>query len=551
MLKKLRKLNKSIVFKSLAGTTLLIAIFSVIVCAVGYHGYYNNMMNQYSDAAFTTAKMASIILDYGGIEEILKIDTDSDDYFDVLLNFLFLCESSEMTFIYLIVPDTSDYGHITFVVSVKNSGYDFEEYPPGYVRETTNDEYREKYRRLMEGESEKELVVREKGHIQTNPHITAMIPIKSDNNKTAAILCVQRQLDEVYNMAGNYVRSVILVLIILAVYVMIAQGFFLHSLLLRPVKKITNEAGRFAKESKPPKYKLTDTIRAKDEIGSLAGSIDSMELQIFNYMEDMKKITAEKERINLELSLAARIQADMLPNSFPPFPTRKEFDIFASMEPARTVGGDFYDFFLVDDDHLCIMIADVSGKGIPAALFMMASKIVLTDNAKAGKSPAEILECTNETVCERNREDMFVTVWLGILEISTGRLTASNAGHEYPIIMQSGEKFALYEDKHGIIVGGLDGIKYKDYELALKPGSKLFLYTDGVTEATDSGNNLFGTERLIKSLNDYREGTPQEILAGVHHDVDNFVKEAEQFDDLTMVCIEYNGALCEENNLIK
>ena len=254
-----------------------------------------------------------------------------------------------------------------------------------------------------------------------------------------------------------------------------------------------------------------------------------------------EKQQKEASRIETELTMASSIQADMLPNIYPAFPERPEFDIFASMDPAKEVGGDFYDFFLIDDDHLCMVMADVSGKGVPAALFMMASKIILANNAMMGKSPGQILTDTNAAICANNREEMFVTVWLGILEISTGKLTAANAGHEYPIVKYAGGNFALHKDKHGFVIGGMDGVKYKEYELRLTPGSKLFLYTDGVPEATNAGEELFGTERLLDALNVENTVTPEQILRNVRSSVDAFVKEAEQFDDLTMLCLEYKG----------
>ena len=231
----------------------------------------------------------------------------------------------------------------------------------------------------------------------------------------------------------------------------------------------------------------------------------------------------------------------MLPNIFPPFPDRTEFDIYASMDPAKEVGGDFYDFFLVDDDHLCLVIADVSGKGIPAALFMMVSKIILANYAKMGKTPSEILTASNAAICSTNREDMFVTVWLGILEISTGSLTAANAGHEYPVLMKPDGIFELYKDKHEFVIGGIEGLRYKEYTIDIKPGSKLFLYTDGVTDAADSEKQLFGTERMVHALNEKSDGSPQEILNTVRSSVNAFVKNTEQFDDLTMLCLEYKS----------
>ncbi len=246
-------------------------------------------------------------------------------------------------------------------------------------------------------------------------------------------------------------------------------------------------------------------------------------------------------RIEYELNLATRIQADMLPNIFPPFPDRTEFDIYAGMDPAKEVGGDFYDYLLIDDDHLFMTIADVSGKGVPAALFMMASKIILANNAMTGKSPAQILTDANNAICVGNKEEMFVTVWAGILEISTGKLTAANAGHEYPVIKKPDGSFELFKDKHGFVLGGIEGSVYKEYEITLKPGSKLFLYTDGVPEATDADGDLFGIDRMLAALNLSPDGEPESLLKNVRKAVDGFVKDAEQFDDLTMLCLEYKG----------
>ncbi len=209
------------------------------------------------------------------------------------------------------------------------------------------------------------------------------------------------------------------------------------------------------------------------------------------------------------------------------------------MDPAKEVGGDFYDFFMVDDDHLGMVMADVSGKGVPAALFMMSSKILLKNYVLMTKDPKSALEKTNYQICQNNREGMFVTVWLGILDLKTGILTAVNAGHEQPALKEPDGSFTLYKDKHGLIVGYMDMVKYRNYEVALKKGSKLFLYTDGVVEATNANEELFGTARMIEALCRAENDNPQEILAEVRKAVDGFVKDAPQFDDLTMLCLEY------------
>ena len=253
-----------------------------------------------------------------------------------------------------------------------------------------------------------------------------------------------------------------------------------------------------------------------------------------------QELTSKTARIETELKLAAQIQADALPCVFPAFPDRCEFELYASMDPAKEVGGDFYDYFLIDVDHLCLMIADVSGKGIPAALFMMASKAIIKSNAMTGESPAQILYNTNNALCSREQEDMFVTAWIGILEVSTGKLTAANGGHEYPALMKDGH-FDLYNDEHGMVVGAIGGIIYQDYEIQMKPGDKLFVYTDGVPEANNSERKMFGTERMVEALNENRDVTPEKMLQNMREAVDTFVGNAEQFDDLTMLCLEYKG----------
>ena len=540
--KEKKKVIKSIVFKSVISIVVLLTLFSVVISMIGYNGFTNALLDQYSEDAHFIAKIAaSACVDTTRMDNYAKSEGKTKEYLDAWYKMDKLCNSSGVTFIYVIRPDLKDYKHITFLFSTINEKSNYKCYNFGFVRDTTNDEYREKYKKLYDGLSEHEVVIRDQGYIETDPHITAMIPLKDENGKTTAILCVQRQMEDLVKVRNNYLFKVIGVLIITAILVIILQSIYLNIVFLKPVRKITKETSRFAKENKLAKQTLSKKIKNKDEIGELAASIDTMEEKIVNYVDDLTKITAEKERITTELALATKIQASMLPNIFPPFPDRTEFDIFASMDPAKEVGGDFYDFFLVDDDHLCIVMADVSGKGVPAALFMMSTKIIISNYAKMGKSPSEILSTANKAICSRNQEDMFVTVWLGILEVSTGKLTASNAGHEFPVLKQ-GDKFELFKDKHGFVLGGMDGMKYKEYEIELTPGSKLFLYTDGVPEATNSENELFGTERMIEALNIKPDTEPKEILQNVRSSVDSFVKDAEQFDDLTMLCMVYKGS---------
>ena len=537
----MKKPGESVVFKSIAGIILPLVLLSLIVGIVGYRSFTDGMLEIYEAGAVEIANTAAGAIDADRLDEYAASGGTTEAYQETWERLDALCNSSGVTFIYVIRPDLADYGHITFYFSTVNHETTYTIYDFGYHRETTNDDYRTKYRRLYEGVSDSEIVIRDRGYIETDAHITGMVPLKGKDGKIQGILCVQRQMENLSSVRNRFVRIVLLVLFLLVVIIIVAQHFYLRRVLLRPLQKITEESVRFAAEEVPSEKKLTDVVRNRDEIGKLAESIDHMEEQVTRYIAELTAATAEKERISTELSLATRIQSDMLPNVFPPFPDRTEFDIYASMDPAKEVGGDFYDFFLIDHDHLALVMADVSGKGVPAALFMMATKIMIKNIAMTGLSPREILETTNNRICQNNQEEMFVTVWLGILDLKTGELKAANAGHEYPVITRAEGKFELVRDKHGFVIGGMEGIRYKEYELKLEPGQEIFLYTDGVPEATNAGNELYGTERMMAVLNTCPGLEPEQVLANVKADVDRFVGTAPQFDDLTMLCVRYNG----------
>ena len=336
--------------------------------------------------------------------------------------------------------------------------------------------------------------------------------------------------------------AIVVLLIALAIYRLWLKGFMRQfNLLLKGIIRM-GEGELEPMASVPYTIQEFETMQQEIDRTSLAlnQQMDTIRRMEREQMEQENMIK-EQERIVKELSTARQIQKSVLPHIFPPFPDRAEIDLFATMDPAKDVGGDFYDFYFIDEDHLCLVIADVSGKGIPAALFMMLSKRILEDLARQEPTPSTILEKTNDLLCDNNQAEMFVTVWLGILEISTGKLTAANAGHEFPAICKKGGSFELYKDTHGFVVGGMEGVHYKGYDLQLNPGDKLFVYTDGVPEATDGSGEMFGTDRMITALRSCTDNTPEEILQGVKSAVDSFVGDAEQFDDLTMMCLEYKG----------
>ncbi|MCR5478356.1 MAG: SpoIIE family protein phosphatase [Ruminococcus sp.] len=346
---------------------------------------------------------------------------------------------------------------------------------------------------------------------------------------------INRNAQDAFDESSAWSKTTTMVMIALLLILGSASALWVASKIVKPVETMTNDIIDGGKTGKL--FEMKDIYKTNDEIEVLAQSFDDLTKKIVQYIKDITQITKEKERIGTELELARKIQADMLPNIYPAFPDRPEFDIYASMRPAKEVGGDFYDFYLIDKDHLGMVIADVSGKGVPAALFMMMSRILIKNYAMMGYSPAQVLEQTNNSICMNNKEDMFVTVWYGVLEISTGKITAANAGHEFPIIKKQGGKYELLQDEHGFVIGGMEGMKYKEYEIQLDSGEMLFLYTDGVPEATDGENNMYGTDRLLEAMNSKEHTDPLELLGSITDNVDQFVGEADRFDDMTMLAV--------------
>lgn len=339
----------------------------------------------------------------------------------------------------------------------------------------------------------------------------------------------------------------ILILITLGLDYLISRR--IRSTLVNPLIEINMAAWEYISDTGDPETHIKSShfqqldIETGDELENLALVMKKMEQDIDSYMNDLTMAATEQERLNAELGIASQIQEGMLPQEHPPFPDRTEFDLAGFMHPAKEVGGDFFTYFLIDEDHLALAIADVSGKGIPGALYMMANMILINNITTMGlMDPGHILEELNNRLMKRNAAEMFITVWLGILEISTGKLTASNGGHEYPYLYRKDQGYELLKDKHGLVLGAMEDIKYTSYTVDLEPGDGIFVYTDGVTEATNIHNELFGDERLFSALNHHPEYRGEQKLEQIKGEIDAFVDTAPQFDDITMLVLHYNGA---------
>ena len=320
--------------------------------------------------------------------------------------------------------------------------------------------------------------------------------------------------------------------------------------MLRPLKKVLSSIRTYTinKDSKAAEESLRDILSGKksiairrNEIGQLSEDFVDLTKELDDYTSQIEKATADRKRIEVELETAAQIQAHMLPDRVPEFPDHPEFELYASMLPAKEIGGDFYDYFLQDPEHLVLVIADVSGKGIPAALSMAETKSLIKGRALMGEEPAEILYHVNNQLIDTNKTDYFVTVWLAVIDLKTGEGLAANAGHEHPVLGRNGEPYQLVVYKHSIVVGGMENTSFRQHSFKLNKGDHLFVYTDGVPEATNAKGELFGTDRMLEALNRNRDAAPEELLSGVSAAIDEFVGDAPQFDDTTMMCLQYLG----------
>ena len=365
-----------------------------------------------------------------------------------------------------------------------------------------------------------------------------------DDGKNSAIICIAYDYE---NFSSDLETNLKLMFIVGITGIGISGAIlllYIYFKAIKPLRLVSLNVRRYMenKDSEAVAENLSK-IRTRNEFGALADDITELTSDISKYTNEIRDLIGVQEKATAELNLAAKIQDDMLSKNFP---DHEAFSLYATMDPAKEVGGDFYDFFYIDNDHLGLTIADVSGKGVPAALFMMMSKLLIRNYAMSGLSPAEVLNNSNKSICENNKANMFVTVWFGILEISTGHIVAGNAGHEYPMIKKANGEFELFKDKHDFVLGVMKKKKYKQYEFDIEKGGSLFVYTDGAPEATSADEELFGTDRMLAALNIVQSSEPNELIGSVKERIDQFVGEAPQFDDLTMMCINYTGRIDEE-----
>ena len=538
-MKKKHKIKASILAAELIlGAVLFGTAMCVVNSLTGYKEFKQELENMYGDITIQLAKTGASYIHVDSIPYWIKHGPD-EEWEETNQKLDNLTNTSDLAYIYVSVI-SPDYKSRTYVFDTVNklsleAGSTIIPFGKVSSLENKDEEYINNLKLVIEeGKDYTSFVYKDEGG-----HVTTAIPLFGTNGKVTAIMSIVKPMNEVKAHKRNFLRSIIISAIILTIFFIAVYSLLLLFGIVRPILFITYETSHFAEHHGGLSGKLK-TIHNHDEIGTLAKSIEKMSRDMIKYIEDLTHATAEKERLGAELNVATQIQAEMLPRVFPPYKDHSEVELYASMTPAKEVGGDFYDFYLIDDDHFAMVVGDVSGKGVPAALFMVITKTLLKDATAHSLNPAEIFERVNSILCEGNESGLFVTCWMGILTLSTGELNFANAGHTAPLIKTDGE-IKYLSTKPNLMLAAMDGIPYVEHSIKMERGDRLFIYTDGITEATNEYDELYGEKRLLRILKSVQDKgkSSRDILDIVRNDLNDFVLDAPQFDDITMLAMSY------------
>ena len=515
-------------------------VFGAFMCALNSYNAYREFKKEleviYGTVTEQFAQTAATYVNSQKLNYWLENGPD-EEWYETNERLIDITEASELVYVYVttIAPDYMSRTYVFDTVNHKEKNSTVIEL--GYVQSLAKKtpDYIEKLRNVLEYSDNYSMFSYKKG----GGHVTSAVPLLDTNGKPCAIVSVVKPMHEIKEYKKRFLTSMIIWALILTAFFIALYALFLYLGIIRPILLVTYETSHLAEHHGELTGGLKK-VRGHNEISTLAKSVEKMSDDLNRFIIDLTHATAEKERLGAELNVAKQIQAEMLPRVFPPYENHPEVELFASMEPAKEVGGDFYDFYMIDDDHFALVVGDVSGKGVPAALFMVITKTLLKDTAANELDPAKIFEHVNSILCEGNESGLFVTCWMGILTLSTGELKFANAGHNSPIIIQNDE-IKYLKTKPNLMLAGMEGIPYTTHSIKVSKGDRLFIYTDGVTEATDAQNELYGEERLLKVMQTIDDKSPREVIGIVRDDINAFVKDAPQFDDITMLEMSYTG----------
>lgn len=513
---------------------IAVMIAGFLLCSViafmGYYSFNKQFRKQYDSSIRSIAGAACECLNPDDFETYLSTGNKNEAWNGINKILQDFVDKFDLNLLYVSYVEGENYTEISYFYNPVKKGGKWTEFPFLYSEHYEEPDYNKSAKKVFENG---ETIVRHTFKTRSGSHITAMTPVRTSSGKIIAVLGAQKSIQEYVDANRNFMNRVLLVELLFGAFFFILFTMYFSHFIIKPLTIITHETDHFASYGGAPSDRLLE-IKNHDEIGILAHSVHQMEYDVCKNMEELKSVTAEKERISTELSVAAKIQSDMLPKDYPAFPDRTDFDLFATMTPAKEVGGDLYDYIMLDPDHLMITVGDVSGKGVPAALFMGKCKVLIALYSLLGLQPKDILERANIQLCKGNESGLFVTVWLGIFTFSTGELKFANAGHPFPVIYQNKE-FNFLKTKPNFVLGSMEYIPYEEHSITLKKGDRIFIYTDGVTEANNSESNLFGEDRLLEAMKNTENLTAPDTLKKVRESIDTFTGPAEQFDDITML----------------
>lgn len=553
--RKRRSLKSSAFLMAMSISLILLAA----VFLIDFLAFSRNVDEYYEDVNETLTWLVAESLDPGSVQrltdEALKAYEDSGyagvdpedgspgaelpEYKELVHRLRVIRDDAEVTYLTMIAadPERGNYIYVADADADPGTGNHFR--LPGEIFKMTPEE-----QAALKEDTEIFPGCDEGVDYQGNKLFTSGSPIPGVGRGTVVFVVSDVEERELREMVWSYLSHVLPLLLALSVVLALFNVFMTERFIVNPVTDMSRAAAEYVNYRRAEGGQRTDFFRRfvwredGNEIDDLKASMNHMERELNNYIDNLALVAEENARIRGELSVARKIQKDVLPGVFPPFPDRSDISLYATMEPAKEVGGDFYDIILLDDDHLALEVADVSGKGVPAALFMMISKTLIKNVLRRMHSPARTLSYVNNLLVENNREDMFVTVWLAVIELSTGRIVYANAGHENTILCHNGE-WEMRKEPHDFILAGVEDTEYTDREYTLSPGDIIFQYTDGVTEAVNGEEEIFGDERLLDACRKAHRENPEEFLGDVRQAMRVFSGKVEQFDDITMLCYIY------------
>lgn len=534
-------------------TTMTIASIVFALCislgigSIGFVTYYRGVVKRYQEYISGIIKITEKQISADDLEDCIDSGEKSEKYEKTQLFMNEIKDSYDIDYIYMLVPLRKDGDDNMQYVMCGVRQDEVDDTDNKTLGDLSGTEYSAKvseyYLNAMNSDSDK--IVYYANHTEFGYMYTGLKVIRDSDQKAIAVLAIDISMNQIRTDYYHYLKIVIIDALMLTILFLLVLKMWMTHRVIKPINRMKQSSENFVedsrKEKEPENLNFCDPdVKTGDEMESLSNSLVTMSEDLKKYMINLMNESRKKERIESELNIATHIQASMLPCIFPPFPDRQEFDIYAEMTPAREVGGDFYDFFMTDKDHIALVAADVSGKGVPAALFMVIGKTLLKDYSGFEKTPADVFTKVNDILCESNTEELFITAFEGILDLRTGEMQFANAGHEKPIIYHKDEnKWEVYPTRPGFVLAGMEGMKYRPGTLTLKEGDRIVLYTDGIPEAINKNEEQYGMERFVESLYRHVDKSCEQMIKAVKADLEEYTEGTEQFDDITVLCLEY------------